>query len=139
MKDMTQAARDVLAQIQTVVGDNAEAFKAAVANIAAFSGALGRNSGRVDGILEGLERLTGGKTEAPPTNYDLSPPAAFPPIPSLPADQLAVVTPTAVIALDTQRILMQTADGEAPAFPEARFADNLPVLFQARIVQAFEK
>jgi len=138
MKDMTQAARDVLAKIDAVVGDNAAAFKTAVANIAAFSEALGRNSGRVDGILEGLERLTGGKTEATPTNYDLTPPATFPPIEELPAEQLAVATPTAVIALDSQRIIMQTADGEAPAFPDARLADNIPVLFQARIVQAFE-
>lgn len=138
MKDVTQAARDVLAQIQSVVGENSDAFKVAVSNIAAFSEALGRNSGRVDGILEGLERLTGGKTETPPTNYDLTAPTNFPAIAALPSEQLAIATPTAVIELDTQRILVQNADGMAPAFPDARFADNLPPLFQARIVQSFE-
>jgi phospholipid/cholesterol/gamma-HCH transport system substrate-binding protein len=138
LKDMTQAARDVLGRIDEVVGQNADAFKVAVANIAAFSEALGRNSGRVDGILEGLERLTGGKTTPDPTTYDIAPPTDFPPVPAIPTDQLAVATPTAVIALDTQRIVMQTADGTAPAFPNARFADNIPPLFQARIVQAFE-
>lgn len=138
LKDMTQAARDVLGQINEVVSQNSEAFKVAVANIAAFSEALGRNSGRVDGILEGLERLTGGKTAAEPTTYDLAPPTTFAAIPAVPTQQLAVATPTAVIVLDTQRIVMQTADGIAPAFPDARFADNLPALFQTRIVQAFE-
>jgi phospholipid/cholesterol/gamma-HCH transport system substrate-binding protein len=138
LKDMTQAARDVLAQINQVVSQNSDAFKVAVTNIAAFSEALGRNSSRVDGILEGLERLTGGKTAPEPTTYDLAPPTTFAAIPEIPTDQLAVATPTAVIVLDTQRIVMQTADGVAPAFPDARFADNLPALFQARIVQSFE-
>jgi phospholipid/cholesterol/gamma-HCH transport system substrate-binding protein len=138
MKDMTQAARDVLAQIQKVVGDNSEAFKVAVANIAAFSEALGRNSGKVDGILSGLERLTGGETKAEPIVYDLNAPDSFPPIASIPDTQLAVATPTAVILLDTQRIIVQNADGEAPAFPNARFADNLPVLFQSLVARGFE-
>jgi phospholipid/cholesterol/gamma-HCH transport system substrate-binding protein len=138
LKDMTQAARDVLGQINDVVTQNSEAFKVAVTNIAAFSEALGRNSSRVDGILEGLERLTGGKTAPEPTTYDLSPPTTFANIPAIPDKQLAIATPTAVIILDTQRIVVQSADGVAPAFPDARFADNLPALFQTRFVQAFE-
>ncbi len=46
--------------------------------------------------------------------------------------------PTAVISLDTQRIILQNADGAAPAFPDARWADNLPLLFQARFIEGFE-
>jgi ABC-type uncharacterized transport system auxiliary subunit len=33
---------------------------------------------------------------------------------------------------------MQTADGETPAFPEVQWADNIPALLQARLVQSFE-
>ena len=33
---------------------------------------------------------------------------------------------------------MQTADGESPAFPEVQWADNIPALVQARLVQSFE-
>ncbi|HVY20657.1 MAG TPA: ABC-type transport auxiliary lipoprotein family protein [Bauldia sp.] len=138
LKDVTQAARDVLARIDTVVGQNADAFKAAVANIATFSDALARNSGKVDGILEGLERLTGGKTTPDPTTYDIAPPDNFAQAEALPSKQLTIATPTTVIVLDTQRIVIQSATGTAPAFPDARFADNIPPLLQSRLVQGFE-
>ena len=138
MKDMTQAARDVLARLDSVLATNADSLHDAIVNIDSFAGALARNSNRVDGILQGLERLTGGKTEAVPTNYDLTAPKDFPGLGPLPDAQLAIPNPTAVIALDTQRIMEQTADGEAPAFPDARWVDNLPLLFQARFIQGFE-
>jgi phospholipid/cholesterol/gamma-HCH transport system substrate-binding protein len=138
LKDVTEAARDVLARIDSVVTTNSDAFKAAIGNIATFTDALARNSGKVDGILEGLERLTGGKTNPEPTTYDLAAPAAFASVPAPPAEQLTVSTPTAVIALDTQRIVIQSAAGTSPGFPDARLADNLPPLLQARLVQGFE-
>src|SRR5665213_888581 len=97
-----------------------------------------RNSTKIDGILQGLERLTGGKAETAPTSFDLTAPKDFPGLGPLPDAQLAVPNPTAVIALDNQRIIEQTADGEAPAFPDARWVDNLPLVFQARIIQSFE-
>jgi ABC-type uncharacterized transport system auxiliary subunit len=43
-----------------------------------------------------------------------------------------------VVALDTQRVLEQSADGDVPAFEGAQWADSIPLLFQARIVQSFE-
>jgi phospholipid/cholesterol/gamma-HCH transport system substrate-binding protein len=138
LKDVTEAARDVLARIDQVVTTNSDAFKAAVSNIATFTDALARNSGKVDGILEGLERLTGGKTNPEPTTYDLAPPTDFTGTPAAPDAQLTVGTPTAVISLDTQRIVIQSAAGTAPGFPDARFADNLPPLLQSRLVQGFE-
>ena len=138
MKDMTQAARDVLGRLDTILAENEDSLHDTIANIDSFAGALARNSNRVDGILQGLERLTGGKTEAAPTNYDLTAPKDFPGLGPLPDAQLALPNPTTVIALDTQRIMEQTADGEAPAFPDARWVDNLPLLFQARFIQGFE-
>jgi phospholipid/cholesterol/gamma-HCH transport system substrate-binding protein len=49
-----------------------------------------------------------------------------------------VAEPTAVVALDTQRIMMQTPDGDVAVFPDARWADSLPLVFQARFIQGFE-
>jgi phospholipid/cholesterol/gamma-HCH transport system substrate-binding protein len=138
IKDMTQAAREVLGRLNTILGDNADSLHDAISNIDTFSAALARNSNRIDGILQGLERMTGGKAETAPTNYDLTAPKDFPGVGPLPDAQLAVPNPTAVIALDNQRIVEQTADGEAPVFPDARWVDTLPLLVQARFIQSFE-
>ena len=138
IKDMTQLARDALAHFDALLTDNSAALTEAIANIGTFSAALGRNSDKVDGILQGLEKLTGGSKTETQVNYDLTAPSAFPPVATLPSAQLAVPAPTTVITIDTQRILIQSADGEAPAFSNVRSADNIPVLFQARIIQGFE-
>ncbi len=66
MRDMTQAARDVLARLDTILSDNANSLHDAIGNIDAFAGALARNSNRVDGILQGLERLTGARPRRRP-------------------------------------------------------------------------
>jgi phospholipid/cholesterol/gamma-HCH transport system substrate-binding protein len=138
MKDLTQAARDTLGRIDKLLADNSAAVTDAITNIDAFSAALGRNSGKVDGILGGLEKLTGGGKVEPQAIYDLTPPTAFPALTALPSTQLGILTPAAVISLDTRRIMVRTADGEAPAFPEVQWADNIPALVQARLVQSFE-
>jgi phospholipid/cholesterol/gamma-HCH transport system substrate-binding protein len=138
MKDVTQQARDVLSHLDQLIADNSDALHDTIGNIDNFAGALARNSSRIDGILQGLERLTGGKTETPPSNFDLTAPKTFPHIDAVPDAQLVVPNPTAVIALDTQRIMMAGAAGEAPAFPEARWVDNLPIVFQTRFIEGFE-
>lgn len=137
MKDMTQAARDVLQHVDQVIGDNAQSLKDAITNISTFSKALSDNSDKVGGILQGLEKLTGGgKTEAE-FNIDLTAPAvkgAGTP----PSAQLGLATPTSVITGDTQHILVATPSGEATAFPEVRWADNIPALMRARLIEGFE-
>ena len=138
MKDVTQQARDVLSHLDQLIADNSDALHDTIGNIDNFAGALARNSSRIDGILQGLERLTGGKTEAPPSNFDLTAPKTFPHIDAVPDAQLVVPNPTAVIALDTQRIVVAGAAGEAPGFPEARWVDNLPIVFQTRFIEGFE-
>ena len=77
-KDLTQAARDTLARIDKLVADNSAAVTDVITNINSFTAALGRNSGKVDGILQGLEKLTGGGKVEPQAIYDLTPPSAFP-------------------------------------------------------------
>ena len=58
--DVTQAARDVLRKVDDFISENQKAFKSAVENIDKFSGALARNSDKIDNITSGLQNLTGG-------------------------------------------------------------------------------
>lgn len=59
--DVTQAARDVMRKVDEFITENQKAFKSAVENIDRFTGALARNSERIDRIAEGLQNLTGGE------------------------------------------------------------------------------
>ncbi len=79
-QSMTEAARQALRRVDAVLADNSEALKSAIGNLSTFTGALARNSDRVDGILSGLERMTAGNTAKPiATTYDLTAPRSFPP------------------------------------------------------------
>ena len=49
-----------------VLAENSESLHSAINNIDTFAGALARNSDKVDGILAGIERMTGG-VDARPT------------------------------------------------------------------------
>jgi phospholipid/cholesterol/gamma-HCH transport system substrate-binding protein len=138
-QDAMQVAREVLRRIDKVVAENSEPLRGTIANLNTFSQALARNSDRLDQIITGLVRLTGGGPEkASPTIFDLPAPHNFPAIEKMPTVQLGVPEPTAVLALDTQRILVRADGGETPVFADARWSDNLPKLVQARIIQSFE-
>jgi phospholipid/cholesterol/gamma-HCH transport system substrate-binding protein len=58
--DVTQAARDTLKRLDDFIAENQKAFHDALKNIDTFTGALARNSDRIDKITEGLQNLTGG-------------------------------------------------------------------------------
>src|SRR5215468_8260387 len=115
-QSMTEAARQALRRIDSVLADNADPLRSAIANLNTFTGALARNSDRVDAILAGLERATGGGAAkvAAPTYYDLTVPKTFPPLDKVVKSQLVVLEPTAVVALDTQRIIITAGDAGAP-------------------------
>jgi phospholipid/cholesterol/gamma-HCH transport system substrate-binding protein len=137
-QSMTQAARTVLQRLDTVLTENAAAFKSAIANINTFSEALARNSGKIDGIIAGLERMTGGGAAAATATYDLVAPRDFPP-PGKPSQaQLTVAEPTGVLMLDTQKILVRPRAPDDPSFEAARWSDTLGKLIQAKILQSFE-
>ena len=59
-QDVTQAARDTLRRFDDFIAENQKSFHSALDNIDKFSGALARNSERLDKIAEGLQNLTGG-------------------------------------------------------------------------------
>lgn len=51
---------------------------------------------------------------------------------------LAVALPTALRALDSERVVVQPSQGEINYLAGARWSDRLPRIVQARIIQAFE-
>ena len=139
-QDWTQAARDAFQRVDQILAENSEALHSAITNIDTFSDALARNSDKVDGILAGLERMTGGGTsQAEIPIYDLVAATNFPPPPEeAPAWLLVVPEPTTLMGFNTDKILLQPAEGESVPLANARWGDNLPVLFQAKVIQSFE-
>lgn len=59
-QDVTQGARDTLRRIDQFIVDNQESFHSALVNLDKFTGALARNSDRLDKIVDGLTNLTSG-------------------------------------------------------------------------------
>ncbi len=138
-QSMTQAARDALRRVDTVLSENSEPLRETIANLKVFSAALARNSDRLDGIVAGVERMVGGgPAAAPPIVYDLTAARVFPTATKAPSGLLAVMEPTGVLMFDTQKILVRPSGVEGPTFANARWSDNLPKLLQARIIQSFE-
>lgn len=137
-QSMTLAARNALVRVDTLISENSSGVRDILANLKGFSEALGRNAGRIDGILAGLEKMTGGgDTPAPKMIYDLSIPTEFPASKQVSPTQLAVMEPTVSLQLDTQRILV-FPQATRPAFTDSQWSDSIPRLVQARLVQAFE-
>jgi phospholipid/cholesterol/gamma-HCH transport system substrate-binding protein len=134
---MTQAARDALRRVDSVLADNAEPLKNTIANLQVFSEGLARNTGKLDSIVAGLERMTGGGTPVEKVTYDLRAPANFAPASKTLKGQLAIPEPTAVVMLETQRILFSPAK-DYPGFAGAQWADSIPKLLQARLIESFE-
>jgi len=134
---MTQAARDALRKVDSVLTENAGALKDTIGNFKVFSEGLARNTGKLDGIVAGLERMTGATATPKKLTYDLRPLQRSGPVGKTITVQWAIPEPTAVAMLDTQRFLFQPAQ-DYPGFDEAIWADSLPKLVQARLIESFE-
>lgn len=106
--------------------------------LARFDDLLARNSGRVDQILEGLQRMTGGKDKDKAGFYDLAPASGFTPIGEKPEWQLVVAEPTVPLALNTDKLLLRTEGGAFQGVDDAKWTDNLPNLIQTKLIQSFE-
>ena len=138
-QSMTSAARDTLRRLDTILTDNSEAIRSTMANLSTFTDALARNSGKLDGIVAGLERLAGGgPANAPQTVYDLTAPTQFAAIGGAARGQLIVAEPTALIALETRKFLIRPNPSDDPTFAKAEWSDNAPKLLQTKIIQTFE-
>jgi cholesterol transport system auxiliary component len=78
-----------------------------------------------------------GCSSPPPPTFDLTAPGATTRLRPV-ARQLVIPEPNAVQALDSDRILVRGADGSLSTLAGAQWADRLPRLVQARLVQTFE-
>ena len=137
-QSMTQAARDALRRVDSVLAENSGPLKDTIANLKVFSEGLARNTGKLDGIVAGLEKMTGGgPAAATKITYDLRAAQDFAAPTKTLKGQLAIPEPTAVTMLQTQRFLFAPAK-DIPGFAEAMWADSIPRLLQARLVDSFE-
>ena len=137
-QSMTQAARDALRRVDLILAENAEPLQGMIANFRTFSDGLARNTGKLDGIVAGLERMTGGGPQAAPKVVYSLRAAAAPASPGKPLKgQLVIPEPSAMTILQTQRFLFTPANDSAE-FANAQWADTLPRLVQAKLIQSFE-
>src|ERR1035437_3018484 len=138
-RSLTESAQETLGRVDDILKQNAEPLHTAITGIATFADMLGRNSQRVEGLIGGLENLAGtGAPKQGPAIYDLAAATAFPQIAKTIKAHLVVPDPSAIILFDTEKILIRSGAGTYSNVNAAQWADNLPKLFQARIVQSFE-
>jgi phospholipid/cholesterol/gamma-HCH transport system substrate-binding protein len=137
-QSMTQAARDALRKVDSVLSENSGPLKDTIGNLKVFSEGLARNTGKLDGIVAGLERMTGAdKPVVTKAVYDLRPASGFAAPTKTFKGQLAIAEPTAVVMFDTQKLLL--APGlDYPGFAGAQWSDSIPKLLQAKLIQSFE-
>jgi phospholipid/cholesterol/gamma-HCH transport system substrate-binding protein len=137
-ESMTQAARNALARVDTVLAENAEPLKSTIANLKTFTDGLAKNTGGLDSIVAGLVKMTGGgEPTVPKTIYDLSIPSDFASPKKPLKEQLVLPTPTAILLLDTQRFLSMS-NKEFAGFANAQWADSIPKMLQIKLIQSFE-
>jgi phospholipid/cholesterol/gamma-HCH transport system substrate-binding protein len=136
-QSMTQAAKDALRKVDSVLSENSEPLKKTIANLQTFTDGLARNTGKLDGIIAGVEKLTGGGTPVQKITYDLRAPQNLGPASKTLKGQLAIPEPTAVAMLETQRMLFSPVK-EYPGFADFLWADTIPKLLQARLIEGFE-
>jgi phospholipid/cholesterol/gamma-HCH transport system substrate-binding protein len=138
-QSMTQAARTTLKRIDTVLAENSEPLRDVIANFKTFSEALARNSDRIDGVVAGLERMTGGAAgKAKIPTYSLKAVETFPKLPQSKLGQLAVPEPAALMSLSSDKILIALDDTDGTTIDDAQWSDNLPVLVQAKLIESLE-
>jgi phospholipid/cholesterol/gamma-HCH transport system substrate-binding protein len=135
-QSLTQAAREALRRLDAILAENAEPLKSTLGNLNTFSAALARNADKLDGIVAGLERFTGGGAKGPPTIFDLTAPRTFPPAEKVAPVQISVPDPGAPLSLDNQKILPPFEGAEG--FDNAQWADTIPKLVQAKVIQALD-
>ncbi len=99
---------------------------------------LSGDNNRLDSILAGLERMVGEDSEKEVALFDLAPASKFDFDISSTEGQLVVSEPTVLLALNTDKIQELKSINTWAPFGTARWTDNLPNLFQAKLLQGFE-
>ena len=136
-RDWTVAAREALSRVDSVIAENKKPLHDAITNLDTFSGALARNSERVDSLIQGLEKWLGTSTEKTVT-YDLTVPTSLPSLAKGAGAELIVPEPMALATLGSEHIQLKTGNTESEPFPNAQWSDTLPAMFQQKVIRAFE-
>lgn len=138
-QSITQAASNTLKKLDDILADNAEPLHAVVENVKKFSDALARNSDKVDTVVAGLERMTGGAAASGKLPiYSLKALRDFPPLGEPKRGQIAIPEPQALMSLSSDKILIARNGSEGASIPDCQWSDNLPVLFQVKLIESFE-
>jgi len=139
-QDWTSLGRDALRKLNDILDANADNLHSAIANFDTFTDVLAKNSDRIDGLIAGLERMTGGGAEAAKAPlYDLTAVKDFPPLAEQPSWQLVIPEPSALLALNTDKMTVRPQGAaESTDIPNAKWTDAAPVLLQEKILQSFE-
>jgi phospholipid/cholesterol/gamma-HCH transport system substrate-binding protein len=136
---VTEEARQVMKQISTVISENAEPIKDTINNVDKFAAALARNSDRVDNIVAGIEKMTGGGPKPlAPQVYDLPAPSDFPPGDTEAPGQIVVGEVSGTVVFDTQRLLRKAETDGRFILGDAQWTDSLPKLVQKKVIETFE-
>ena len=88
-------------------------------------------------LFVGLSLLTACASTPAPTTFDLSA-AKLQSVSNKSLRQLAINEPVTVQALDSDRIIIKDTAGSISFLPNGQWADRLPRLVQARVIQTFE-
>lgn len=137
-QSMTQAARDALRHVDAVLTENAAPLRNTIANLETFSEGLAKNTPRLDGIIAGVERMTGGGGAAGrKAIYDLPAADGFKAPHKELKGPLVIPEPAAIVLFDTQRFLFAPGK-ELDGFNDAQWGDTVPKLLQAKLIQSFE-
>lgn len=137
-QSLTQAAQSTLQRLNGILEDSRAPLETTLNNVKDFSDALARNSGRVDGILAGLERMTGGAGKIKGPTFDLTPASGFAQGIKVPEKQLGIAELTAPALLDNDKIMLRKTETESGAIEGGQWSDPLPRLLQLRFMQSFE-
>lgn len=137
---LTQSARNTLQRVDDVIADNAKPLHTAIDNINTFTEVLSRNSKRIDGILAGLERMTGGASGGAPTPiYVFKVPPDLEKCSEAADVQIVVPDPDALIGFSTTKIPFSGTPPDPYPFANAQLADTVPALLHAKTIEALEK
>jgi phospholipid/cholesterol/gamma-HCH transport system substrate-binding protein len=137
-ESLTQAAQNALQRLQSILDESTSPIRSTLDNVKSFTDALARNSDRVDGIMAGLERMTGGAGKTKGPTYDLLPARGFPESVKAPEKQLTIAELTAPAMFDNDKIALRKTATETVSVDGGQWSDPLPRLLQLRFMQSFE-
>jgi phospholipid/cholesterol/gamma-HCH transport system substrate-binding protein len=137
-QSMSETAITLIRRVDAVVSDNSDALHKTMSNLGKFTDALARNSDRVDGILAGLDRMTGGSSKSALPTYQLTAVDKFPEFKKADVGLLVVQYPTAAAVLGQDKIMVRDGGTLKPVAADAKWSDMLLDQFQGKLVQSFE-